>query len=533
MARVQLYHRVLIGCAFLAAFVALDYVSYVKPYRGIGVTPWNPPPGLSVALVFLGGSFYAPFVLAAPALADLVVRGAPRSVMQPFLAVVATGLPYLVAGLILQRLSFFDPRFRSVRDAITLIAVGIGAVALAGALFVSGLLALHAIEASEVITVAWRAAIGDLIGVLVVVPLALLAWTYRPWPAPSAWMLAQAISILIAMLIVFGYREATAFQLFYLLFLPVLWIALTYGPPGSAMALLLVQAGILIGAEIRFGPDPGLGALQALLIALAITGLIVSAIVAEREDTAARLRDQQAALNRALRIRSAGEIAATIAHEISQPLTALNTYSGVVAKAIRDGDLELATNAAAKIESASARAATVLSSMKEFLRQGTISMAPVDLREVLAELDELLQEDLAKRKISLVMSVAQNLPPISADRIQLQQAVHNLILNCSEAIQDVGRHGQIAVSARIEAGGTCVIEVVDDGPGFPSGYNYNEPTPFTSTKPEGSGLGLGVVRSITEAHGGRLTIASSSRGVTATIRFPITERKLDCDDHHH
>lgn len=529
----QLHRRILIGCTFLAAYVALDYVSYVKPYRGLGVTPWNPPPGLSLALVFLRGAFYAPFVLAAPALADFFVRGTPRGLLQPVLAALATGAPYLVAGLVLQRLSFFDPRLRSVRDTITLIAVGAASVAISAMLFVSGLLAVHAIEREEMLTVAWRTAIGDLIGILVVVPLTLLAWTYRPWPAPSGLMLAQGAAIVVALLIVFGYRDATAFQLFYLLFLPVLWIALTYGPPGSALALLIVQAGILIGAEIRFGPAPGLGALQALLIALAITGLIVGAIVAEREDAAVRMREQQAALNRALRIRSAGEVAATIAHEISQPLTALNTYAGVVTKALREGQLDLATTAAAKIEGASARAAAILSSMKEFLRQGTISKAPVDLREALAELEDLLKEDLAKRNISLVMSVARDMPVLPADRIQLQQAIHNLIVNSSEAIQGVGRHGRIMVKAALLTDGTCVIEVADDGPGFPPGYNFKEPTPFTSTKLEGSGLGLGVARSIVEAHGGRLTFTSSSRGVTAKLRLPVTEPEHDPDDRHH
>lgn len=522
MTRTHLYRRILIGCAFLAAYVALDYVSYVKPYRGLGVTPWNPPPGLSVALVFLGGAFYAPFVIAAPALADFVVRGTPGGLMQPVLAALATGAPYLLAGLVLQRLRSFDPRLRTVRDTITLIAVGVGSVALSAVLFVSGLLALQAIDQSEMVTVAWRAAIGDLIGILIVVPLVLLMWTHRLWPAPTPWMLAQAGAILIALLIVFGYREATAFQLFYLLFLPVLWIALAYGPPGSALALLLVQAGILIGAEIRFGPDPGLGALQALLIALAITGLIVSTIVAEREDTAARLRDQQAALNRALRIRSAGEVAATITHELNQPLTALTTYSGIAAKAMKDGEMDLATRAITKVESECNRASSVLAGLRELLRQGALAREPVDIRATLAELDELLRDDLAVRGVTLTIAVANEVPLVLADKVQLQQAVHNLIINSSEAIQGVGRSGSILMSARLADEGSLVIEVRDDGPGFPAGYNLQDPTPFMTTKSDGSGIGLGVARSIAEAHGGSLSITSSSRGACVRLNIPIT-----------
>ena len=164
---------------------------------------------------------------------------------------------------------------------------------------------------------------------------------------------------------------------------------------------------------------------------------------------------------------------------------------------------------------------------------GTLSPAPTDLRALLSELAELLNEDLAKRSISLAISVSEHVPIVTADRIQLQQAIHNLIVNSSEAIQGVGRPGRITVRATADATGACSITVQDNGPGFPPGFNFNEPTPFTSTKPEGSGLGLGVARSIAEAHGGRLTIASTSRGVTATLTIPKTEVKLDSNDRNH
>jgi two-component system sensor kinase FixL len=324
-----------------------------------------------------------------------------------------------------------------------------------------------------------------------------------------------------ALAIVFGYQEATAFQLFYLLFLPLLWIVLSYGPPGASVALLFIQLGLIVGAEIRFGPDPGLGALQVLMIALAITGLIVSTIVAEREDGAARLRDQQAAINRALRIRSAGEVVATIAHEINQPLTALNTYAGIAATAMEDGKLDLAARAVDKIKSESMRANDVLQGIRELLRQGTLSKRDVDLAAKLEELKELMREDLDKKGIELVFDVEPEFPIIRADGVQLQQAIHNLILNGAEAILAVGRGGTIETSVARASGGDALIEVRDDGPGFPPGFDVNEPTPFTTTKPDGSGLGLAVARSIAEAHGGSLAIFSSPRGARVVLKLPI------------
>lgn len=529
MTDAQLYRRLLLGCAFLAAYVALDYVSYVKPYRGLGITPWNPPPGLSIAVVFLGGWFYAPFVLIAPAVADAVVRGGALGARLELLLSLAVGSTYLAGGLALQRITTFDPRFRYVRDALTLTGVAASAALMAAALYVVILRSSGTIFQNEVVAVAWRAAVGDIIGVLVIAPLVLLAFTYRPWPKPEPLALVQLTSLLGALAVVFGYQEATAFQLFYLLFLPLLWIALSYGPPGSAVSLLLIQLGLIIGAEIRFGPDPGLGALQVLMIALAITGLIVGTIVAEREDAAARLRDQQASINRALRIRSAGEVAATIAHEINQPLTALNTYAGIAVKAMEDGRPDLVARAVDKIRAESVRANEVLRGIRELLRQGTLTKRNIDLNAKLEELEALLGEDLEKKGIRLVIDVQSDFPIIRADGIQLQQAIHNLIVNGAEAILGVGRGGTVETTVRLSGSDEVLIEVHDDGPGFPPGFDVDEPAPFTTTKAEGSGLGLAVARSIAEAHGGSLTISTSPRGARVVLRLPM-EREGDEQD---
>lgn len=521
--------RVLYGLVFLLTYVALDYASYVKPYRGLGITPWNPPPGLSIALIFLGGVFYTPFVLIAPALADTIVRGAPLGTKLELILSLALGTTYLAGGLALKRIDTFDPRFRFVRDALTLIGVSVSAALVAAALYVFILRHSGTIFQNEVVAVAWRAAVGDIIGILVITPIVLLAFTFRPWPRPEPLVLIQFASLLGALGIVFGYQEATAFQLFYLLFLPLLWIALSYGPPGAAVSLLLIQLGLIIGAEIRFGPDPGLGALQVLMIALAITGLIVGTIVAEREDAAARLRDQQASINRALRLRSAGEVAATIAHEINQPLTALSTYAGIAAKAMEDGRQDLLARALDKIRTESARANEVLRGIRELLRQGTLRKRNVDLKDKLAELEALLREDLEKKGIRLVIDVDPNFPIIRADGIQLQQAIHNLIVNGAEAILGAGRTGTIEAVVEVSANDDVLIEVQDDGPGFPPGFDVNEPAPFTTTKPEGSGLGLAVARSIAEAHGGSLSIVTSPRGARVVLKLPI-EREGDEQD---
>lgn len=512
----------LIGFGFLLGYLALDYVSYVKPYRDIGVTPWNPPAGLAIAAVFLEGLPILPFVLVAPFIADALVRQIPLPLAFDLVGSLLIGSTYIGAGLVLRRIDMFDPRFRSLRDILILMAVAATTAVIAGAILVVVFLATDLLARDEILIVLWRSTVGDIIGILTVAPMVLLWRTSQSRPAFDVRMPLQFLAIVSALVLVFGYQDASAFQLFYLLFLPVLWVALTYGPTGAVTAIACVQIGIVIGAEIRFGPDPGFSALQGLMIALAITGLVVGSIVAEREDAAARLRDQQAALNRSFRIRSAGEIAATIAHEIKQPLTALATYSGIAAKALRDGDTALATRAIGKVESESQRAASVLTGIRDLLRHGALNKTEVDLNVSFAQLSELLRSYLANRGITLTFALEDHVPPIIADPIQLQQALHNLIVNGAEAIESAGRQGRVSVSAVRSGPGGVQIDVADDGPGFPPAYDVTDPPPFTSTKTDGSGIGLMVVRSIAEAHGGSFSIQSSPLGASVTLSLPIS-----------
>ena len=514
-------HKTLTGLAFLATYIALDYVSFVRPFHGLGITPWSPPPGLSLSLIYLSGPFYAPFVLIAPALAEFVVRGSSLSFGLALVTSLTSGATYLTAGLLLRRVVPFDPRLQTLRDVLVLIVVAGASAAVASALYLAVLVPAGALADIRVADVAWRAFVGDLIGTLVVSPLVLLAFTLRTWP-PLQWQsMFQLIAIAASLAIVFGYREATAFQLFYLLFLPLLWVALSHGTAGAAVALVLIQVGLIFGAQIRFGDEPGLTAMQVLMTTLAITGLIVGAIVSERVSSGLRLRDQQAALSRALRLRSAGETAAAIAHEINQPLTAITTYAGIASDAMRSSNYELVALALEKIRGECERTNTVIKSIRELLNYGSLTKMPIALQGTLTSLTAIISDDLATRGIRLEIAVEPDFPVILADGIQLQQAVHNLIVNSADAISLSGNGGTISVMvSRAEPNG-YQISVADDGPGFPSEIDTREPTPFLTTKPEGSGLGLMVVRTIAEAHGGSLSIESSPRGAKVSLRLPL------------
>jgi C4-dicarboxylate-specific signal transduction histidine kinase len=282
---------------------------------------------------------------------------------------------------------------------------------------------------------------------------------------------------------------------------------------------------LVIGAVIRFGNDPGLTALQVLMIALAITGLIVGSIFSEREAASARIQEQQNALSRAMRLRAAGEIAAGIAHEVNQPLTAIRSYAAVAEQAIDAGDLRLVREALGKVSGQSAKAAGIIKSIRDLLHQGVIETKPVDLGSLLTEFEELVRVDLALKDQMLTVAVTGGLPLIEVDSVQLVQALHNLVNNASEAMAAVGAKGPIHLDVTAKTPGYLSLAVADSGPGFPPGYNVRDPTPFVTTKPDGAGIGLSIARTVAEAHGGQLGIYSSSAGARVEILLPLVEAR--------
>lgn len=517
----------LISALYFVAHVVLDFISYVKPYGNLGVTPWNPQLGMSLALVFTGGISYAAPVLVAQFISAYVLRGGPLGLLLELATSIINGSISVFAGYVLREHLSIDRRLSALRDAWRFITVSSACSILGAIAYTIALSAWGALGRGEAFQVIWRLSVGNVIGILTLAPALLIFTGLKAWPKIDRSMIAQCIAIIAALVFVFGYRDATAFQLFYLLFLPLLWVSLTHGTAGTALALPLIQVGLVIGAEIRFGSDPGLTALQVLMITLAITGLLVGAIFIERQVAAASIQDQQNALSRALRVRTAGEIASGIAHEINQPLSAIRSYAAVAEDAVSKGNTALAQEAIGKIGAQSTRAATIIRSVRDLLHQGTIEAARTDVPRLLTELDDVVRMDLAERNIRLRLEVLDDFPAVYVDGVQVVQALINLINNAADAMESVGRWGEIKIKAAEIGDGLYELAVTDTGPGFPPGYNINEPTPFVTTKPDGTGLGLSIARTIAEAHGGRLVLKSSPEGACVKLQLPLGEHGDD------
>jgi signal transduction histidine kinase len=182
--------------------------------------------------------------------------------------------------------------------------------------------------------------------------------------------LLQLAAILAAQTIVFGYADEKQLQLFYVVFLPIIWIAVRTGVEGVSIGIPITQVGLILGIQLVPEGTHDIVAFQMLMLILAITGLVVGELVTERRCTETQLRLHQESLSRVARFASIGEFAAALAHELNQPLMAAGTYARVVEDAVRGGDAasdpvaDIAKKTVAQVE----RAATVVQRLRALVR---------------------------------------------------------------------------------------------------------------------------------------------------------------------
>jgi two-component system sensor kinase FixL len=524
-----------IGLAYLAAYVLLDWVSYVHPFAEFGITPWNPQTGLSFALILLLGRSYLPWLVVAPLAADLIVRELPLPVSAEVLVVLITGLGYGAGALLLLSPGIrFDPALSSRRSLVWLLAVAtvsIAAVSLGHGL----ILLLHGlIPPDQMVQASLRAFVGDLIGVMVFTPFLLIAFTRRRISLP-AWETGAVLLVMLAALwMVFGFSETLRFQLFYVLFLPVVWIAVRFGLEGVTLGLAVIQIGAIVAAEIA-GRDSAEHAVayQALMVVLAATGLAIGVLVSEQHRTQAQLRLHQDALHRVSRLATMGEFAAAVAHEINQPLTAIGNFARLARRAAQQAppDPQAAAKAAGEAVAQVDRAGAVISRLRELIRVGRLQTKPVAVATLVDETLAVCRTDLESHGIVLESRLGRGLPHVAADALQVEQVMLNLIRNATEALSHAGRQdGRIVIEAAAEPKGMVTMRVTDNGPGLDPDLAGQPITPFATTKRDGLGLGLPLSRSIIEAHGGEFRIESTPRGVSASFTLKaagIVERAAE------
>ncbi len=245
--------------------------------------------------------------------------------------------------------------------------------------------------------------------------------------------------------------------------------------------------------------------------------------ITERKHAEEALRQAQADLAHVSRVTTMGELTASLAHEVNQPITAAVTDANACLRWLtRDSpDVEEARAAAARIVKDAMRAADIVSRIRLLFKKSTPPRELVDLNEVIREMVVLLRGEATRYSVSIRTELAPDPPLVMGDRVQLQQVMMNLMMNGTDAMKTVDGTRELAITSQPADQEECLVSVSDTGVGLPAQQADQIFNAFFTTKPHGTGMGLSISRSIVESHGGRLWAGSNSpRGASFYFTLP-------------
>ena len=649
-----------LSVGYIALYLTLDRFSFIEAQHGIGITPWSPSAGLAVALLIVKGLRWSPAVFTA----ELLSAATLAEVSLPSATIVIAALTvtggYAGATAVLRHLGF-EASLHKASDVALLIVLTITSSGLAACGYVATYAAAGVVPWSGFPDAVVHYWIGDAIGIIVIVPPLLTLTRSKEYSAPAdhnrLWLqlceiVAQATCIAVALALVFS-RVVTKqpFRLFYVLFLPLIWIAVRRGLTATSWAVLGIQIGLIVGLQLQDQSEATLRDFQLLMLAVATTGLMLGAVVSERHrlsralaesetrratilntardgvltidangkiqstnpaverlfaqpghlligldideligavpdqlplmsrivssrsadgrvlelnarrangqvfpielsvgrcdsgvvelytliirditlrrKTEARARQHQAELAHVSRVSLAGEMAGALAHELSQPLTAIAAYARGCLRLLAGPAPEPATiyEGVSEVVQQAERAGDVLAQLREFVRGGAWRRAFVEVGPLIDAAVGLARVEAMQNEVEIETRIDRGLPPILADHIQIEQVLLNLLRNAIDAIATAGsRKRSIVVAAQYKNGHMVQVSVADSGPGVITEVASRLFEPFVTTKPEGMGMGLSISRSIVESHDGSLRMAPNfPSGAIFFVDLPTAE----------
>ena len=240
-----------------------------------------------------------------------------------------------------------------------------------------------------------------------------------------------------------------------------------------------------------------------------------------------RAEHLQAELAHVNRVSTMGELTASLAHEIKQPIGSAVTNAEACARLLdRDQpDVLEAREAALEMAKDATRAAHIIDRVGSLYRKGSSQIDSVDVTEVIGEMLLILHNEANRRSVIIRTDIAGGTPRVMADRVQLQQVLMNLTLNGIQAMEETG--GELTIKAQLDQDARVHISVSDTGIGLPADKAERIFEAFFTTKPEGSGMGLAISRSIIESHGGHVwAAANSGKGATFHFTLPSAEQAV-------
>jgi len=243
----------------------------------------------------------------------------------------------------------------------------------------------------------------------------------------------------------------------------------------------------------------------------------------QAEEALEALRQAQADLAHFSRVTTMGELTASLAHEVNQPIAAAVTNANTCLRwlAANPPNVEEARAAVMRIVKDGKRGAEIINRVRLLFKKGTPERDLVDVNEVVREMIVLLRSEATPYNISVRTELAAELPPVLGDRVQLQQVMMNLMLNGIDAMRDVDGTRELAIKSQRTENEQVLVTVSDTGVGLPAQQADRIFQAFFTTKSHGTGMGLSISRSIVESHGGRLWARENSpRGASFQLTLP-------------
>ena len=526
--------RVLRVVELVIIYLALEWVSAIQEYRGVPVTAWNPGLGVIFASLVSGRKTAAVALFFGALLADSLVG---TGIGDPSHAAVVAGIiavGYFAVSQVARSLDL-DPRLDRMRDvALLLCAALVGAlfVGLALNLFLAG---VGSVSVEQIARETVPMLVGDLIGIAVVAPLVLRSSRASARVRVAdlsfvAGVLAAALVATIAIFLVLREGDQRAYQAFYFLFVPVVFVALRNGLDGVCVILAATQLALLAGLNLYGYDAEAFINFQTLMAVLTATGLLAGAVSSERDAASRaarrareRLKERESEAARADRFHLVTGLASSLSHEINQPMTAARAYARTAQKLAEapEADIARVRDYVNRCVEQIDQAGEILRSTREFLRRGEPGRSLVDPATILQDCLLLLRPKATQKRVRIV---AESLPVgllCYCDRVQIQQVLMNLIDNSIAALAEQGRTDGV-VSASLRAADNRMVEfsVRDDGPGVDPEFAARVFEALATTKEDGLGLGLAISSGIVEAHGGRIWLENAAPGATE-FRFVI------------
>ena len=283
--RVREVPTAVVGVAYLASYVFLDWISSLEqPFANYA---WNPNSGASIAFALMFGRRMIPFMFVAPLLDDLVddltIQKVPLPLSFELASAILIGSVYGAAVLfLLHPKQRFDPTLQSTYSLFLLTATTAVSTAIVAAGYVGMVVDFGLLPATDFVPAMLSYWVGDAIGMMVLTPFALVLWTRRYAVWVSAETVLQLLAIVAALMLVYAYWTAQQLQLVYVLFVPIVWMAVRTGIEGVCLGILAVQLGFILGFHAFPHEMSEMPKVQALMLVLALTGLFAGELVTER-----------------------------------------------------------------------------------------------------------------------------------------------------------------------------------------------------------------------------------------------------------